>query len=134
MSRRNTEIWNHFDKCLGGEKRALCKYCKKTLSYKGTTTNLKTNLTLPAPAVSGQRAGNLANDGGAGAGVGSGVMVGCGGGGGGSVMTTSEICLIGGSTESNYHSPSNSAGTSSGREPPNKELKYLYTFFVTTYL
>lgn len=46
MPRRNNDTWNHFDKRVGVEKVATCKYCKKDLSYKGTTTNLKTHLRL----------------------------------------------------------------------------------------
>ncbi|TLM13198.1 hypothetical protein FEC36_18495 [Acinetobacter baumannii] len=29
MPKRNAEIWDHFEKCLGAEKIAMCNYCKK---------------------------------------------------------------------------------------------------------
>lgn len=45
MSRRsNAAIWNYFQKSDNNNKIATCNFCKKTLSYKATTTNLKTHL------------------------------------------------------------------------------------------
>ncbi|KAL0852682.1 hypothetical protein ABMA27_012521 [Loxostege sticticalis] len=41
---KRSEIWDHFEKCTGSEKVAICKYCTKNLSYKGTASNLKTHL------------------------------------------------------------------------------------------
>lgn len=39
-------IWKYFNKIDEGRKRAACAYCKKQLSYKATSTNLKTHLKL----------------------------------------------------------------------------------------
>lgn len=46
MRVNSSELWNHFDKEDGQEKKAKCKICKTLLSYKTTTGNLKTHLKL----------------------------------------------------------------------------------------
>lgn len=46
MSRNtNNELWNHFER-NDQIKTAECNYCKKSLSYKSTVTNLKQHLKL----------------------------------------------------------------------------------------
>ncbi|XP_039762273.1 uncharacterized protein LOC120635350 isoform X3 [Pararge aegeria] len=45
MSRQRTgKIWNYFKIANDVDKKAICKYCKKSLSYKSTITNLKLHL------------------------------------------------------------------------------------------
>ena len=45
MSRaQNSTVWNYFTVDNVINKKAICKYCKKTLSYKSTITNLKIHL------------------------------------------------------------------------------------------
>lgn len=45
MSRaRSSAVWNYFTVDNVCDKKAVCNYCKKTLSYKSTITNLKLHL------------------------------------------------------------------------------------------
>ncbi|KAG6452775.1 uncharacterized protein LOC115445213 isoform X1 [Manduca sexta] len=44
--RRKAEIWKYFQKCDSKNKIAACNFCKKALSYKTTSTNLRIHLKL----------------------------------------------------------------------------------------